>query len=565
MKKILCLFAIALLVISCGKKNAESSYIPKDAIAVMYVNLESLSKKSDGIDFTEMDINKMLKNDAPKEVQDFMNTYLTSENIEATFRKEFMLGFVSMDRMAPKGGLIIPIKSAEAFEKMILPMIEKSPMQKEENAGKNGAFTVYSTGQVAIGWDDTTALVIGARDFASTELTDLTNLESSNTVYKTSYYKSFFDTKKDMGIHVTSTPLAELANSLASMFAGINVDLEDNNFSYYVNFEDDQVIANMNVNLNDDFKSLIGSESWMTTTSNKDMLEVLPENPNVFMKLSIDPVKLFTHIEGLKDNRILPKEVRAKMKDQFSKMEQEMNREIGMPPKELAGIFSGSAMVAVNEGKTVKDTVYNYNYYNDEEEIEVVERKIPYAYGVIGIDDKAKFDALMTVAMQKSAPKATKGKEYYELSKDMFAVIKNDFIFITNDVTKADEVYKNGSLAANMSNFAHTSNLSNTMYVYVNPKATGMMSDLTSSFGRLNPYNAMMKDEYSTASEELYQKYIGDIHYFVNVDGIDAHTEVKGEGNSLENMLRYMDEMAKQLSEMAKKVDEVEVEETYDY
>jgi len=48
MKKFSLLIAITLLIVSCGGggNNSESFYIPKDAIGLMYVNVKSLSEKS---------------------------------------------------------------------------------------------------------------------------------------------------------------------------------------------------------------------------------------------------------------------------------------------------------------------------------------------------------------------------------------------------------------------------------------------------------------------------------------------------------------------------------------
>lgn len=553
MKNFLCLFAVAIMIISCGKKSAESSYIPKDAIGVMYVNLESLSKKSEGVDFKNLKLSQVFEKEAPKEMQDFMNEYVTAENIDATFRKEFLLGYVSVDRMTGTGGFIIPIKSAAAFEKMIQPLLEKSSMQKEENVGKNDAFTVYSTGQMAIGWNDKTALIIGARDYASTELIDLTNMDSSDNIYTTNYFKRFFDTDKDMGVHISSTPLATLANSLASMLAGIDINLENNNFYYHMNFEDDRIHSEAKLNLNDDFESLIGHKSWMTTSYESSLLKAIPENPSFLLKVSINPTALYDHIEGLQDNRIIPKEARAELKQGFRNMNRGMKREVGMTGKDLAEVFEGSMLLSLSEGKTIKDTIHSYDYYTDEDEYEILDIKIPNVYSAIAIKDKAKFDALMTVILKKEAPKATKGKDYYELGNNMFAVITDDFLFLTNDEAKADEVYANGSLAANLSNFEHKSYLSHSVYMFMTPNATEMYGNFLSSYtSRLNSYGSFSTD-FSTESAELYKKYFADTHYFLDADGMESYTYTKGENNSWINLIQYSDAIANQAANMAKK------------
>lgn len=305
MRKILFLFAITCIVVSCGKKSSESYYIPKDAIGVMYVNLESLSKKSSDVNFKDLSINKIVEDTAPEEVKNFMNEYLTAENMNATFRKEFILGFVSVDRMSGLGGLILPIKDGKSFENLIQPMLSKMPeLRKEENVGKDKSFTVYSTDQVAIGWNDKTALIIGAKSYAGTELIDLTTLDASKSIYATDYYKGFFDTDKDMGMHITSTPLGTVMNSLFTMVAGMDVDLENNNMTYYGSFEDDHIHTEAKLKLNDDFQSLLGYKSWMTTSYDSALLNAIPENPSMLLKVSIDPVAFYKHMEGLQDNKI---------------------------------------------------------------------------------------------------------------------------------------------------------------------------------------------------------------------------------------------------------------------
>ena len=94
MKKILCLLAITILVVSCGKKPSEASFIPKDATGVMYVNLESLYEKSKDVDFKNLNINKMITQSAPQKLKDFMAEQKNAENIKTTFRNDMMFGFM---------------------------------------------------------------------------------------------------------------------------------------------------------------------------------------------------------------------------------------------------------------------------------------------------------------------------------------------------------------------------------------------------------------------------------------------------------------------------------------
>ncbi|QHI36367.1 hypothetical protein IMCC3317_17290 [Kordia antarctica] len=557
MRKILCVLTIAVLIVSCGKKSTESYYIPKDAIGVMYVNLESLSKKSSDVDFKDLAINKMIEDRAPKEVQDFMNEYLTAENIDATFRKEFILGFVSVDRMSGLGGLILPIKDGKSFENLIQPMLKKMPqLQKEENVGKNDSFTVYSTDQIAIGWNNETALIIGAKSYAGTELADLTELDEAKTIYATDYYKDFFDTSKDMGMHITSTPLGTVMNSLFTMVAGMDVDLENNNITYYGSFEDDHIHTETKLKLNNDFQSLLGYKSWMTTDYDSDLLNAIPENPSILMKVSIDPVAFYKHIEGLQDNKVLPTEAREELKNNIRRMNREMKREIGMTGEDLAGVFGGSMLVALKEGEVVKDTVYNrYSFYSEsnEAEYEIVDKKTPFVYTAISIKDQSKFETLMSIIIEKDAPMKTKGKNYYQIDKDFFVVVTDGVLFMTNDETKADELHANGKLAANLSNFEHKSNLSHSAYVYMNPNFSEISTDLMSGLSSIgNPYSSVpMFTDFSKDANKLYTEYFGENHYFMDVDGMETFTYTKGEGNSLVRMIMYSDAMVKEIAKMS--------------
>ncbi len=552
MRKILCLFAIICIVVSCGKKSSESYYIPKDAIGVMYVNLASLSKKSSDVDFKDLTINKMIDEQAPKEMQDFMNTYMTAENMEATFRKEFILGFVSIDRMSGLGGLIIPIKDGKSFESMIQSMLDKMPMmEKQENVGKGKAFTVYSTNEVAIGWDNETALIIGAKSYAGTELIDLTELDKSKSIYATDYYKGFFDKNKDMGMHITSTPLGTVLNSLMSMTAGMDIDLENNNMTYYGNFEDDHVHTETKLKLNNDFKSLLGYTSWMSTDYDASLLNAIPEKPTMLLKFSMDPVAFYKHIESLQNNKVLPTEVRGQLKEGIQRMNREMKREVGMTGDDLAEVFNGSMLFALTEGKMVKDTVYTYNYYDeDAPEYEVVDKKIPYVYSAISIKDRSKFDTLMNVIMEKEAPMETKGKDYYQIESDVFVVIKNDILFMTNDVSKADELHANGKLTANLSNFEHKANLSHSLYLYTDTNFYEMYSDLMPNASSFSPYGALL-GSFSEDTSKLYKDYFGENHYFMDVNGTETFTYTKGEGNSLVRMIMYSDAMVKQFAKLS--------------
>lgn len=518
----------------------------------MYVNLESLSKKSSEVDFKDLSINKIIDESAPKELQDFMNEYMTAENIDATFRKEFILGFVSVDRMSPTGGLILPIKDGASFQKMIQPMLDKMPrIKKEENVGKDGKFTVYSTGEMAIGWDNETALIIGANSFAETELIDLTNLKKSESIYETSYYKGFFDTNKDFGMHITSTPLSTLVKPLLSMVGGMDIELENNNMTYYGSFEEDHIHTETKLKLNNDFKSILGYNSWMTTHSNAALLNAIPENPPMLMKVSMNPAALYKHIESLQDNKILSAQIRGQLKQGIQQMNSQMNQVVGMNGEDLAGIFDGSMLFAVTKGKVVKDTVYTYNYYDeDAPKYNIVDKEIPNMYAAIAIKDKSNFDALMGTVMKMQRPMETKGKNYYQLEKDFFVVAKDDILFMTNDVTKADELYTNGKLAANLSSFEHKDKLAHSMYMYFSPNFPEMYTSMMPGASNFGPYGAMASGLADT--NKLFAEYFSDNHYFMDADGMETFTYTKGEGNSLVRMIQYSDAMATQVSEMAK-------------
>lgn len=548
MKKILCLFAIAFLVISCGNKNSESAYIPKDAVGVMYMNLGSLSEKSKDVDFKNLSIVKMIEENAPQDFKQFINENMTKENLEATFRNDFVLGFMKVgNRMSSSGGLIIPIQDAASFEKMVSKMAEKnSRVKKQENVGKGDAFTMYADKELAIGWNDETALVIFSfSGYADQELIDLTNLEADENITATDYFKGFFDKSKDMGLHMTSTPVASMASPMVSSFTGLKLDLKDNNIYYHTTFEDDRISANMKMLLNNDLKSLLGYDSWMSTGYDSNLLNMIPNNPAMVMKMSMDLPAMYKHIEGLQNNEILPEKIRQQIKMSLEAANSQMQAAAGMSMLDVTGIFEGSMVFGLTEGKTVKDSIRTYSY--DGPEFDVFEKKIPYMYAAVSIKDMKKFEELVGMAMMMARPQ-TKGKNYYQMSDDVFVVLKGDALFVTNNESKADEVYKSGKLASNLSGFEHKSKLDNSMYMYTAPNASSMFSDIISG---MNPYASMYgNDMGGDGMYEIASKYIGDSHVMMNADGLEAYTYTKGEGNSLESMIEYINAMAEQSMKM---------------
>ncbi|AXG72353.1 hypothetical protein KORDIASMS9_04624 [Kordia sp. SMS9] len=549
MKKILFLFAIAFTVISCGNKNTESAYIPKDAVGVMYMNLGSLSEKSKDVDFKNLSIVKMMEENAPQDFKKFMDENLTKENLEATFRNDFILGFMKMgNRMSGSGGLIIPIQSAAAFEKMIAPAVEKIPSSdKQENVGKGDAFTVYANKEMAFGYNEQTALVVfSSNGFAGQELIDLTNLEASENITATDYFKGFFDADQDMGMHITSTPVADMASPMVSSMSGLKVDLKNNNFVYHTTFEEDRLYASMKLLLNDDLKSLIGYDSWMATGYDANLLNMMPNNPAVAMKMSMDLPAMYKHVESLQDNKVLPEMIRKQLKMSLETANKQLEGMTGMTVLDIAGIFEGTMMVALTEGKTVKDSIRTYNY-DDGPEFKVFEKKMPYMYAAVSIKDMKKFEELVGMAMMMSRPQ-TKGKNYYQMSDDAFVLLKGNALFITNDESKADEVYNNGKLASNLSGFEHKSKLDNSMYIYSASGATSMFSDMITG---MNPYASMYGNDMGVDDTyKMMSEYFGDSHMIMNADGLEAYTYMKGEGNSLENMIAYINAMTEQSMKM---------------
>ena len=577
MKKIIFVLLIVLLFASCSKKIEESYFVPKDAIGVMYVNLKSLSEKSKDLDFNQLNINTLIEDKAPKEIKRFVQELLSKDNLDKTFRKEYILGFGTFKRLSGVGGLILPIKDAASFEAFIQPMIDEVPnLEKETNVGKDQEFTIYANKEIAIGWNGKTALIIGANNYAAAELKDLTTLKRENCILATNYFDAFFDTKQDMGLHITSTPLGDAFDGLLNTFAGLDVNLENNNLSYYGSFEQDHIYTKTNLKLNIDFKSLIGYKKWMSTSYDKSMLNALPDNPLLFAKLSIDPENLYEHILSLQDNKTLPIQAREELRKNIKNSNNETEKELGMDVKSFSKIFDGSLMFAMTEGKSIKDTIYDYNYFTDEETYEVVDKKTPNMYGTVALKDKNKFDQFFSIVKKKGAQIETLNSNYFKIDGSTFMVITEDYIFFTNDQSKADEISSNGKLANNLSDFKHKDKLSHSVYLYTKGNIAELSNDFTKSLGNMyNPYSSYNRygndtamDEISEKSSEIYTKYYGENHYFIDTDGGESFTYTKGNKNSLIQTILYGDEVAKTMSTIYENnnkdedEDEIEIEET---
>ncbi|AXO81441.1 DUF4836 family protein [Olleya aquimaris] len=570
MKKLLSLLTITFLFASCSKTIDEAYLVPKDAIGVMYINLESLSKKSQDLDFSKLSINTIIEDKAPEEIKDFVNQLMTQDNINNTFRKEYILGFGSFKRMSGVGGLILPIKDAASFEAFIKPMINKlGNLEKEDNVGKDNAYTVYSDREFAIGYNDKTALIIGANNYAAAELKDLTDLERQESILATNYFDDFFDTKQDIGVHVTSTPLGDTFDGILNAFSGFDIDLENNNITYYGSFENDHLHTDTKLKLNNDIKSLIAYDKWMTTSYSKSMLNALPNDPLVVTKMSIDFEAFYEHIVSLQDNKLLPVQIREELKKNMERSDREASKEIGMTTSDFTALFDETIMFALTEGKTVKDSVYSYDYYSREESYKLIEKKVPNMYGAIAIKDKSKVSNFLSLIKEKGAPLQEISKDYYRVDNEAFVVITDDLILITNDEERASQMKNNGQLTNNLSDFKHKDKLSHSMYVYSKGNIGAITNDFSSSltnmfnpYGRYNAYdsnNAMSK--LSETSNELYEKYYGEIHYFVDVDGSESFLYTKGGKNSLIQSIKYGDELAKTMSTFEDDLKEEEEEE----
>lgn len=564
MKKFSLLIAVLFLITSCGNKatdNAESAYIPKNVVGLAYINIKSLSEKSGDLDFKELKINQIIEENAPSDVRMLFNDLMTTENINKTFRKEFVFGFGTVKRMSGFGGLVLPIKDGASFENFINPLIEELPsLEKEEKAGKDEAFTIYFTDEIAIGWNEKTALIIGADKNAAAELKDLTSLEKDKSIASTDYFGDFFNTKKDMGLHLTTDSLGAAFNGLLSMTTGMNLDIENNSFTYYGNFEDDHIHTIANLKLNNDVKSLLGYENWMTESFENNLLDVMPKDIMLLAKLSVDPTEINNHIKGLKDNKVLAAGMREEFGNEYEEANEGIQKEIGMDLKELANTFNGSLLFGISEGITVKDTIYEYDYYNyreNKEKYEVVDKKIPYMYGVIGIENKDSFDKLFNKMLEENSKAIKVSDKLYQLDKDTQVAINDDFILITNDNKSALQVSKNGEIENNLSGFEHKSKLSNTLYMYTKGNISGLSNTIESV---VNPYGGYYgssnNDDMYEKSDAIYKKYFGESHYYTNTDVSESHTYTKGDKNSLVQSILYVDEFAQLFADEEKKAEE---------
>lgn len=550
-KNLLFTLLLSLLLFNCNKENTESTYIPKDAIAVTFVNLETLSKKASQIDLEKLNINKIINDKAPTEISDFLNTNISVEKIANTFEMDYVFGFSSLKRMSGFGGLILPIKSGQAFEKFITPMLEKNPkIQKEDlEDEKLKAYTIYANNNIAIGWNDETALIIFSAKNASDELIKLTKLEKTENVLTTSYFKNFLNSDEDFGIHITSSPIAEVFGPMLSSFTGADLNLSDNSFKYYTSFKKDHIHCTYSLKLNKDIESLLGYKLWLNNDYNKNLLKVLPNNPMALAKLSIDTKTLYSHIESLKNNTVLPKEIRNNIKMGLENIKSESQKNLNLSPKEVFEVFEGSIIVEATEENKIKDSITLYNDNKEPESYNHFIKSIPNFYAAVSIANKENLNKILNLASQNN-DFVKESDTHYIIENKVHLVINNDIMLITNDRNNATDFNSNKTITNNLTDFKHKSKFEHPGFIYSNNN----LSNLTNYFQNLTPYNSYRTgynmNDMESKIQNAYQKYFSESYYYFDSNLSESFIYTKGGTNSLEQIILYIDEMAQSFAEM---------------
>jgi hypothetical protein len=322
---LICLLALAVL--ACGKKSENVKLIPKDAHAVVAIDVKSMGLKT--MDFKKMFSMNFLKKD--KTSKDSLADKIKNSGVDL-LQTAYLFGNVSLENSQGYYAGVFSLSDAGKFEEMLKKDSKDMAITSEGDlkiAAKEGEKSV-------MGWNKNTAIIIGM-DSGSTadikaKLIALFSTKSEESLLETNQiFKDLQNEKSDMTVWMDFENLSKAAANLHPSAAGVKI--KDSYMTATLNFENGQVVLDSKYYDNNE-ESKKYKEVFKDNVS-ADVISGVPGQTVIGMlSLAVDMKKLYTVL----DSQQLLEEVKKNAEQSG----------IGLTADQLFDIFSGDFVASVN-------------------------------------------------------------------------------------------------------------------------------------------------------------------------------------------------------------------------
>jgi len=462
MKKfILLLGVLALGFTSCSKKSENLKVIPKDAIAVVSFDLQSLYKKADVEELQKLKsfqkIKEALNNDNNKMGKIFSEILNDPKASGIDFKKNaYLFAFNNKkyggDSRQPHIGITAVLSDDNKFKDLLNRVSETTYM--ELDIKKDGALNiVHLNNESYLSWDDNKMLFITGEDYRSMEgesvLKKLYNQDKSEQITDIKGFSDFLNGQKDINLWINLGGFVQddsmfLNGMAASLYKSLFNMQKDSYFYGFVDFGKDDIKLTTYSIYNEETAKLLKKYDLYDISFDKDILKNTPEKLPLAMGGAINVKNYYEFLKA-----------------QFGKdfNEDDLIRVLstqGLTKDNVLNFFGGSFMLAIEGFENQKYISYDLDLVEDKQsddsyeykEVEK-ERMFPVFGLSFNIGDKTLLDKGITLA----GLALENGYYKLPLQKDLtFYFAYNNKAFYGSNSPKGVEAFLKGGVSNNAVN-----------------------------------------------------------------------------------------------------------------
>ena len=462
MKKfILLLGVLALGFTSCSKKSENLKVIPKDAMAVVSFDLQSLYKKADVEELQKLKsfqkIKEALNNDNNKMGKIFSEILNDPKASGIDFKKNaYLFAFNNKkyggDSRQPHIGITAVLSDNNKFKDLLNRVSEATYM--ELDIKKDGALNiVHLNNESYLSWDDNKMLFIAGEDYRSMEgesvIKKLYNQDKSEQITDIKGFSDFLNGQKDINLWINLGGFVQddsifLNGMAASLYKSLFNMQKDSYFYGFVDFGKDDIKLTTYSIYNEETAKLLKKYDLYDISFDKDILKNFPEKSPIAIG---GAVNVKNYYEFLKAQ--FGKELNE---DDLVKL---LNTQ-GLTKDNVLNFFGGSFMLAIEGFENQKYISYDLDLVEDKQsddsyeykEVEK-ERMFPVFGLSFNIGDKTLLDKGITLA----GLALENGYYKLPLQKDLtFYFAYNNKAFYGSNSPKGVEAFLKGGVSNNAVN-----------------------------------------------------------------------------------------------------------------
>ncbi len=302
----LILFISALLMNSCQHSKEQLMIIPEDAVLVFSLDGKSLYNKGKLGEIAALDMYKdfldMMEDENDDMAKLFDQAIKDYKLTGIDFESDMNFFLVQESRNEQYMGLSMALRNNKKFKGFMEEFFDEMNVEyKLEDENEYEFFEFEDEESMLIATDGDYCLFLSTMNYGNVDdladyLADLMSNKKAKSVIRHKEFREFYSNRKDINVWLATEDLQDFGykpyGRMFNMF-----DLDDHFFSLFIEFNDDNILATFNADLNEDMMELFDEFDVWKDGVDKELLAYLPQKSFMSGSMAIKPDQLKEAIE----------------------------------------------------------------------------------------------------------------------------------------------------------------------------------------------------------------------------------------------------------------------------